>query len=71
MFRYFTDLNYGPKTESPRVKLQKKEKVIEESAERDKILSEMGIKFSKEYFMRKYNLEEGDFELGESQEMER
>jgi len=44
--------------------LNKKEAVIEESAERDKILSEIGVKFNKEYFMKMYNLSEKDFEIG-------
>jgi hypothetical protein len=44
--------------------LNKKEAVIEESAERDKILSEIGVKFNKEYFMKRYNLSEKDFEIG-------
>jgi len=29
----------------------------------DKLLIEIGVKFSKEYFMKKCNLGEGDFEL--------
>ena len=47
----------------PRIKLNKKEAVVEESAERDKILSEIGVKFTKEYFKKRYNLAEGDFSL--------
>jgi len=46
-----------------RVKLTKKERITEETAGRDKILSEIGIKFSKDYFMKKYNLSDDDFEL--------
>jgi len=30
---------------------------------RDELLSEIGVKFSKEYFMKRYNLGKGDFEL--------
>ena len=48
----------------PRVKLNKKEAVVEESTERDKLLSEIGVNFTKEYFMKRYNLGEGDFEIG-------
>ena len=48
---------------SPRVKLNKKESVVPQSAERDKILKDMGVQFSKEYFKKRYNLNEGDFEL--------
>jgi len=63
MMRYYTDLNYGPEIESPKIKLTKKEAVIVESEERDKILSEMGLRFSKEYYMKRYNLQENDFEF--------
>jgi phage gp29-like protein len=69
MFDYYTELNYGTSTslsnrdKKIRVKLSKKEAITDETAERDKILSEIGIKFSKEYFMKKYNLGDEDFEL--------
>ncbi len=39
------------------------EAIVEETAERDKILSEIGVKFSKEYFKKRYNLGEGDFKI--------
>ena len=44
-------------------KLLAKEKVIEESADRDKALTDMEVKFTKEYFMKRYNLAEGDISL--------
>ena len=34
-------------------------------AQRDKILSETGVKFSKEYFIKNYGLEDDDFEIRE------
>jgi len=43
--------------------LSKKERITEETAWRDKTLSEIGVKFSKEYFMKKYNLGKNEFEL--------
>ena len=46
-----------------RIRLNKNKAVVEEGAERDKLLSEIGLKFSKEYFMKRYNLGEEDFEL--------
>ncbi|MBU0558231.1 MAG: DUF935 family protein [Bacteroidetes bacterium] len=63
LLRYYTDLNYGTEVKSPKIKLQKKETVVIESENRDKILSEIGVKFTKEYFRKRYNLAEGDFEL--------
>ena len=52
---YYCELNYG-NIERPKIKLLDKEKVIEESVDRDKVLSDMGVKFSKEYFMKRYKL---------------
>jgi len=46
------------------VKVLCTEAIVEESAERDKLLSEIEVKISKEYFMKRYNLGEGDFEIG-------
>ncbi len=63
LFNYYCFLNYGTDN-APRIKLNKKEAIIEHSADRDKVLSEIGVKFSKEYFKKRYNLNESDFELG-------
>jgi len=59
---YYCELNYG-NIERPKIKLLDKEKVIEESVDRDKVLADMGVKFSKEYFMKRYKLSENDFSL--------
>ena len=59
---YYCELNYG-NIERPKIKLLDKEKVIEESVDRDKVLSDMGVKFSKEYFMKRYKLAENDFTI--------
>jgi hypothetical protein len=42
------------------VNLNKKEAEVEENAERDKILSDIGVKFTIGYFKKRYNLIEGD-----------
>jgi len=68
MLRFYTDLNYGSDVESPKIKLSKKEAVITESEQRDKALCEMGVKFTKEYFMKRYNLTEEDFVLDKNEE---
>lgn len=64
MFDYYNELNYGKNTEPIKLKLVKKENITEEYAKRDKILSEIGIEFTKDYFKKTYNLREEDFELG-------
>lgn len=61
LFDYYVKLNYGLDV-GPRIKLTKKESVIEESVQRDKTLYDMGIRFSEEYYRKRYNLNEKDFE---------
>jgi phage gp29-like protein len=63
MLRYFVEVNYSGKMEYPKVKLVKKETIVYGSVERDERLRKMGVKFSKDYYMKKYNLSEGDFEV--------
>ena len=58
-------INHG-KDEQIKFKLNKKESIINASETRDRILSEMGIKFTKEYFMKRYNLSDKDFDLVET-----
>jgi len=68
LFDYYTELNYGKSSEKIRIKLTKKESITEETAQRDKILSEIGIKFNKGYFMKRYNLGDEDFEISDIKE---
>jgi len=57
-------LNYGEDVKDiPKLKLKKKEKVIESSAGRDKTLTEMGVVFTEQYYRKRYNLTEKDFKL--------
>ncbi|MFA7290064.1 MAG: DUF935 family protein [Melioribacteraceae bacterium] len=62
LFEFYVRLNYGG-VESPRIRFMRKENVIEESADRDVKLTQMGIKFTKEYFIKRYNLNENEFEI--------
>ncbi len=63
LLEYYVKLNIGD-IPLPRIKLNKKEAIVEESADRDKILSEIGVTFTKDYFKKRYNLQDTDFELG-------
>jgi len=58
-------VNYGH-INSPKFYLKRKETIIDESDERDISLTKMGIKFTKEYFMKRYNLQNDDFDLVDS-----
>ncbi len=60
LFDYYVKINYGLDV-GPRIKLTKKESVIEESVQRDKTLYDMGIRFSEEYYRKRYNLANNDF----------
>jgi len=62
LIKYYMKINHG-KDEQIKFKLSKKESIINASENRDRILSEMGIKFTKEYFMKRYNLSDKDFDL--------
>ncbi|MBZ0200878.1 MAG: DUF935 domain-containing protein [Ignavibacteriaceae bacterium] len=62
LLEYYVRLNYGDAV-PPKVKLNKKEAIVDDSAERDLKLRKMGIKFSKEYYKKRYNLSEEDFQI--------
>lgn len=64
ILQYWTFLNWGH-IDSPKIVLKKKEKIVDESEKRDEVLSKMGVKFTKEYFKKRYRLEDEDFELEE------
>lgn len=63
MLDYYSEVNYGTKGLMPRFRLKKKEKIIETTVERDEKLMRMGIRFKKEYYIKRYNLNEGEFEV--------
>lgn len=63
LIQFYIEVNYGNKKEMPRFRLKKKERIIETTVERDKTLSDMGVRFTEEYFEKRYNLGKGDFEL--------
>lgn len=59
------ELNFND-GQAPKFELFEEEDVDKELAERDKILTDCGVKFTKSYWMKKYGLEEEDFELVEN-----
>ncbi len=64
LLQYWTFLNWGH-TDAPKIRLKKKENIVDESESRDEVLSRIGVRFTKEYFKKRYRLEEGDFELSD------
>ena len=60
LLQYWTFINYGH-IDAPKINLKKKETIVEESGERDEKLTKMGIRFTKSYYKKRYNLEDDDF----------
>jgi len=62
LIAWIYELNFGA-GETPVFLMWKQEDVNTKLAERDAILNGLGVRFSRKYFQRKYDLEEDDFEL--------
>lgn len=60
--RWIVDLNEGEAAPAPKVELFEQEQVDKLQAERDEILTRAGVKLTRAYFMRTYDLGEGDIE---------
>lgn len=67
---WYTLLNFGENAIAPQFKLTEPLGVNKELADRDKTLSESGVKFTKVYYQRNYGLEEDEFEIKEEQQTE-
>ncbi len=63
LLRWITDLNFGSETAAPEFGWHEEEDVQMDLAERDKTLTDQGLRLSKTYYQRRYNLEEDEFEL--------
>ena len=62
LFQWIVELNFGPGTPAPRWGWFQDEDVQKDRADRDEVLTRQGVRFSKGYYQRTYNLEDGDFE---------
>lgn len=60
LLRWIVDLNEGEAAAAPKFELYEQEEVDKQQAERDEILVKAGANLTREYFMRTYDLEEGD-----------
>ena len=61
---WMCELNWSG-SKPPIISMWHEEDVDKDLAERDKILSETGIRFSKSYYLRAYGLQDDDFELAD------
>lgn len=62
VFRYIRDVNF-PSSRVPKLSLKSPKQANKDLADRDKILSEIGVVFKKDYFVKTHGIEEQDFEV--------
>lgn len=60
VIRRIVDINFGEAVKAPVYELWEQEEIDKVLAERDKSLSDSGVKFTSQYWKRKYNLVDGD-----------
>lgn len=60
--RSIVDLNFGPDVVAPLYELWEQEEIDKTLAQRDKSLTEAGVKFTPHYWKRTYNLVDGDID---------
>lgn len=60
--RHVVDLNFGPDVAAPRYALWQQEEIDKSLAQRDKALTESGVRFTNAYWQRTYNLQDGDLQ---------
>jgi hypothetical protein len=65
LFAWITELNITGAA-APVFSYVEEEDVQKDRAERDKTLTDQGVKFTKKYYSRTYNLEDDDFDLSPS-----
>lgn len=58
--RLVVDLNFGTEVAAPLYELWEQEEIDKTLAQRDKALTESGVKFTDTYWKRTYNLQDGD-----------
>lgn len=62
VIRRVVDLNFGENVDAPVYDLWEQEQIDKILAERDKSLTDSGVKFTSAYWQRTYNLQDGDIE---------
>lgn len=64
LLQWICELNFNV-PQLPQFELFEQESIDKLQAERDEILSHIGVKFTKQYIKRTYNFEDGDIEMGD------
>ena len=67
LLRWIYELNFFTEI-VPEFELYEQEDIDLDLAQRDKTLSESGVKFTKKYFIKNYGLDEEDFDIAEIQQ---
>lgn len=66
LIKYIYEINFSSTEARPLFRMFEEEDVDKTLAERDKILTESGVKFTKDYFKKTYSFDDKDFEVAES-----
>ena len=64
LIKWQVELNFGD-VPAPVFKMSKPKDLKKEQSDRDKNLKELGVKFTKEYIVSEYDIDEDHFEIGE------
>ncbi|OQA18895.1 MAG: hypothetical protein BWY64_01219 [bacterium ADurb.Bin363] len=67
VIKWIYELNFSS-SEMPVFSMWEEEDMDLELAQRDKVLMETGVKFTKNYYIKSYGLEEGDFDIAEQRQ---
>jgi len=67
LLAWIVELNEGDPALAPRSSFVEAEDIRKDLADRDQVLLGQGVRFTKNYYLRQYSLEEEDFELTEPQ----
>jgi phage gp29-like protein len=70
LIQWICEINFGTMEKYPKFEMYEEEDVDMDIANRDKILKDTGVKFTKKYFIKTYNLEEEDFEVTSPEEQQ-
>jgi phage gp29-like protein len=66
LIQYIVEINFGIQPDLPTIDFFEEDDVDLNIAQRDKTLSETGIKFTKKYYTKTYKLEDDDFDIVET-----
>lgn len=65
LIHWITEINFGNQNNMPRFTMYEEEDVDKVQADRDQVLTQTGVKFTKKYFIKNYGFDEEDFDISD------